>query len=353
MHDDTHNDTYRGELVVYQTDDGQARIECRLIDETIWLSQAQLAELFGRSKPTIIEHLSNIFVEGELPVNSVVRNFRTTASDGKSYDVIHYNLQAILAVGFRIKSPRGTEFRKWANTQLKELIVKGFILDDERLKNPHGSNYFDELLARLRDIRASEQRFYQKVRELFSLSVDYGDDQIATSQFFAETQNKLLFAVTGYTAAEIVFERANPKVPNMGLTSWQGSRVRKHDIYTAKNYLTLDEIDSLNRLVALFLEQAELRVKNHHQLTMDFWRNNVDSMLQFSEKAVLNDAGSISHEAMQSTVDKRYSQYVKDQRIAALKAADKMDEDDLLAIENLEHQATALRNKSPKPPKTF
>lgn len=200
-----------GNLVIYQTEDGRARIECRLVDATVWLSQARMGELFDRSKKTISEHLQNLFEEGELDQDSVVRNFRTTAADGRSYDVAYYNLEAILAVGFRVKSPRGTQFRRWANSQLRELIVKGFVMDDERLKNPGGWDYFDELLARIREIRASEKRFYQKVRDLFALSSDYQTREQETSLFFAEVQNKLLYAATRQTAAELIVARADPR----------------------------------------------------------------------------------------------------------------------------------------------
>jgi hypothetical protein len=231
-----------GNLVIYQTEDGRARIECRLVDATVWLSQARMGELFDRSKKTISEHLQNLFEEGEFDQDSVVRNFRTTAADGKSYDVAYYNLEAILAVGFRVKSPRGTQFRRWANSQLRELIVKGFVMDDERLKSPGGWDYFDELLARIREIRASEKRFYQKVRDLFALSSDYQTREQETSLFFAEVQNKLLYAATRQTAAELIVARADPSQPNMALTTWSGSRVRKHDILIAKNYLSADEV---------------------------------------------------------------------------------------------------------------
>ena len=216
----------------------------------------QLGELFQRSKQTISEHLQNIFEEDELREDSVVRNFRTTAADEKLYDVAHYNLEAVIAVGMRVKSVRGTQFRRWANTQLKEFIVKGFVMDDERLKNPGGWDHFDELLARIREIRASEQRFYQKVRDLFALSDDYQANDSAAQQFFAEVQNKLLYAVTQKTAAQIVVDRSNPDSPNMALTTWSGSRVRKQDVIVAKNYLTADEVDTLNRLDVSFLEQA-------------------------------------------------------------------------------------------------
>lgn len=231
-----------GNLVIYQTEDGRAWIECRLVDATVWLSQARMGELFDRSKKTISEHLQNLFEEGELDQDSVVRNFRTTAADGRSYDVAYYNLDAILAVGFRVKSPRGTQFRRWANSQLRELIVKGFVMDDERLKNPGGWDYFDELLARIREIRASEKRFYQKVRDLFALSSDYQIREQETSLFFVQEQNKLLYAATRQTAAELIIARADPSQPNMALTTWSGSRVRKHDILIAKNYLSADEV---------------------------------------------------------------------------------------------------------------
>jgi hypothetical protein len=231
-----------GNLVIYQTEDGRDRIECRLVDATVWLSQALMGELFDRSKKTISEHLQNLFEEGELDQYAVVRNFRTTAADGRSYDVAYYNLEAILAVGFRVKSPRGTQFRRWANSQLRELIVKGFVMDDERLKNPGGWDYFDELLARIREIRASEKRFYQKVRDLFALSSDYQTREQETSLFFAEVQNKLLYAATRQTAAELIVARADPSQPNMALTTWSGSRVRKQDILIAKNYLSADEV---------------------------------------------------------------------------------------------------------------
>jgi hypothetical protein len=324
-----------GELVIYQTEDGQSRIECKLVGKTIWLSQAQMGELFDRSKQTISEHLQNIFSEGELNEISVVRNFRTTAADGKDYDVAHYNLEAVLAVGFRVKSPRGTQFRRWANTQLKELIIKGFVMDDERLKNPGGWDYFDELLARIREIRASEKRFYQKVRDLFALSNDYQGNEKQAQLFFAEVQNKLLFAVTRHTAAEIIVKRADANAPNMNLTNWKGSRVRKADVIIAKNYLSADEIDSLNRLVVIFLEQAELRVKERKQLTLDYWRNNVDRLLEFNDRPVLQGVGSISHAAMKTIAERRFNEFDAKRRTDEAVAA---DAEDLKALEQLEQE---------------
>ena len=308
-----------GEFVLYQTEDGQNRIQCQLVDGTIWLSQMQMGELFQRSKKTISEHLQNIFEEGELAEAAVVRNFRTTAADDKLYDVAHYNQEAVIAVGMRVKSVRGTQFRRWANTQLKEFIVKGFVMDDERLKNPGGWDHFDELLARIREIRASEQRFYQKVRDLFALSDDY---QASDS------------------AAQIVVDRSNPDAPNMALTAWSGSRVRKQDVIVAKNYLTADEVDTLNRLVVIFLEQAELRVKERKQLTLDYWRQNVDRLLEFNERPVLQGAGRISAKQMKGIAHERYEAFDARRRSAEALAA---DAEDLRMLESVEKQAARVK----------
>jgi hypothetical protein len=322
-----------GNLIIYQTEDGHSKVECRLVDETIWLSKALMGELFDRSKKTISEHLQNLFGEGELNPDSVVRNFRTTAADDKSYDVAHYNLEAILAVGFRVKSPRGTQFRRWANTQLRELIVKGFVMDDERLKNPGGWDYFDELLARIREIRASEKRFYQKVRDLFALSSDYHGQEKQTQLFFAEVQNKLLYAATSQTAAELIVARADPTQPNMALSTWSGSRVRKHDILVAKNYLNEDEVDTLNRLVVIFLEQAELRAKQKQDLSLDFWRSSVDRMLASNDQPLLDGPGSVSHENMKSIAAERYDSFDSKRR---QQEAIEADAEDLKVLEELE-----------------
>lgn len=267
-------------IIIYNTDDGKTNVRLYANDGTVWMTQAQMAELFQSSKQNIGQHLKHCIAEGELSADSVVKYFFTTATDGKKYKTAFYNLEAILAVGFRVRSPRGTQFRRWANTTLKEYMQKGFVLDDERLKNPDGRpDYFDELLARIRDIRASEKRFYQKLRDLFSLSSDYDKTDKTTLQFFAETQNKLIYGVTGQTAADLIMARADSQKPNMALTSWSGTIVRRKDIIIAKNYLTNDEIDSLNRLVTIFLESAELRVKLRKDLTLDYWRNTVDKLL--------------------------------------------------------------------------
>ncbi len=238
------------ELIIYKSADGKASVALYARDGDVWLSQNQMAELFSTSKPNVSMHISNILEEKELGEISVVKDFLTTATDGKNYSVRYYALPMILALGFRVRSIRGTQFRQWANRHLHEYMVKGFVMDDERLKNPEGRpDYFDEMLARIRDIRASEKRFYQKVRDLFALCSDYDPSDKATQMFFAETQNKLLFAVSGRTAAEIVANRADASQPNMGLTNWKGSIVRKGDVIIAKNYLSADEIDTLNRLV--------------------------------------------------------------------------------------------------------
>ena len=267
--------------------------------------------------------------------NSVVKNYFTTASDGKNYNVTFYSLDMILAIGFRVRSKRGTQFRIWANRNLKEYMVKGFVVDDERLKNPDGRpDYFDELLERIRDIRASEKRFYQKIRDLMSLSSDYDKNDKATQMFFAETQNKFLYAVTHKTAAEIIVSRADASQPNMALTSWKGSVVRKHDIYIAKNYLKNDEIDILNRLTVLFLDSAELRVKERRDLTLSYWRNNIDVLLDFQNKDVLKGNGSITNKQMELYVDEVYEDFNNRRKIYAAQQADKTEEDELRQLES-------------------
>lgn len=321
-------------IIIYNTADGKATVSLFAQDGNVWMNQKQLAELFDTSVPNISMHISNILKERELEEKSVIKNYLTTASDGKEYEVTFYALDMILAIGFRVRSKRGTQFRVWANKNLKEYMVKGFVMDDERLKNPDGRpDYFDELLERIRDIRASEKRFYQKVRDLFALSSDYDASDKATQMFFAETQNKLLYAVTGKTAAEIIVSRADEQAPNMGLTSWKGSIVRKEDVIIAKNYLSHDEIDTLNRLVVIFLESAELRAKNRQDLTMDFWRKNVDRILEFQDQAVLDHKGSISKAEMEKRVKALYEQFDQRRKIAEARAADARDLKELKALE--------------------
>ncbi len=327
------------ELILYTSEDGKTRLHLRVAGESIWLSQLEIAELFQTSKQNVSLHAKNIFADKELSQDSVIKESLTTASDGKNYRTKLYNLDLILAIGYRIRSPRGVQFRQWASTHLTEFLCKGFVMDDERLKDPGGWDYFDELLARIRDIRASEKRFYQKVRDLFALSADYQVRERETALFFAEVQNKLLYATTSHTAAELIVKRADPDQPNMALTSWHGSRVRKQDVIIAKNYLTADEIDTLNRLVVIFLEQAELRVKQQRELTLDFWRDNVDKMLAFNDQAILDGAGSVSREQMEKVAYARYEAFDQQRRSVEAKAADVAD---LQALEQLEQ---ALKHK--------
>lgn len=322
-----------GEIILYQTEDEKSVVRLRAFEGSVWLTQMEIAELFATTKQNVSLHIKNIIEEGELPEDSVVKEYLTTAADGKRYRTLNYNLSMILAIGYRVRSVRGTQFRQWATRHLSEYLVKGFVMDDEKLKNPTGWDYFDELLERIREIRASEKRFYQKVRDLFALSTDYRDDEKTCRLFFAEVQNKLLYAVTGKTAAEIVVDRAKADEPNMALQSWSGSRVRKQDVTIAKNYLNADEIDSLNRLVVIFLETAELRVKERKQLTLEFWRNNVDRLLQFNEKEILQGAGSISHETMQRIAHERYEAFDEHRRRHEAIEADAVDIKELEALE--------------------
>ena len=286
--------------------------------------------------PNICYHIANILKEKELDANSVIKDYLITASDGKKYNVICYSLEMILAIGYRVRTIRGVQFRQWATSHLSEYLVKGFTMDDERLKNPDGRpDYFDELLQRIRDIRSSEKRFYQKLRDLFKLSSDYETKEKATQMFFAETQNKLLYAVTHNTAAEIVSSRADASKPNMGLTSWKGSIVRKADIIVAKNYLFEDEIDKLNRLVMLFLESAELRVKDRKCLTLDFWRVNVDSLLSFQGYDILKGSGSISNGDMEKYVRMVYDKFNSKRKLIE---AEEADAEDLKLLEDLQNK---------------
>lgn len=328
-------------IIIYNTPDGKASVALYTRDGKVWLNQKQIAELFGTSVPTINAHISKILKEGELDVNSVIRNYLTTASDGKQYDVIYYSLEMILAIGYRVRGVRGTQFRQWATRHLSEYLIKGFTMDDERLKNPDGRpDYFDELLLRIRDIRASEKRFYQKLRDLFKLSSDYEVKEKATQMFFAETQNKLLYAVTHSTTAEIIVSRADDTKPNMGLTTWKGSIVRKGDIIIAKNYLNEDEIDTLNRLVNLFLESAELRVKERKDLTLDFWRENVKMLLTFQGKDFLVGNGSVSNAQMEDYVRSVYEKFDANRKAYEAQLA---DEEDMKLLDDLENDVKQNR----------
>lgn len=321
-------------IILYTSEDGRSSVALYARDGSVWLNQLQMAELFATSKPNISMHISSILKDKELDKNSVVKEYLTTASDGKKYKVIFYSLEMIMAVGFRVRSVRGVQFRQWANRHLAEFLQKGFVIDVERLKNPDGRpDYFDELLSQIRDIRASEKRFYQKVRDLFKLSVDYDATDKATQMFYANTQNKLLFAVTGMTAAEIICNRANAELPNMGLTAWKGSIVRKQDVIIAKNYLTYDELDSLNRLVVIFLETAEFRAKNRQNLTMDFWRENVDKILVSNEQPLLVGNGSISNKRAEELAEHIYDDFHARRKQLEATRADEEDMQELLELE--------------------
>lgn len=337
MAQNSRKEYFMDDLIIYNTDDGQANVSLLAKDGTVWCTQAQMAELFNVQKAAISKHLKNLFEDGEVDKNSVVSILETTAADGKKYKVAFYSLDTILAVGFRVRSPRGTQLRRWANSTLKEYLQKGFILDSERLKNPDGRpDYFDELLAKIRDIRASEKRFYQKLRDLFALSSDYDKTDRATMLFFAETQNKLIYGVTGKTAAELILSRADASQPNMALTSWQGSIVRRKDIYTAKNYLTADELDTLNRLVTIFLESAEFRVKRHKDLTLPFWRSSVDKLLEDHDVPLLTSPGTVSHQQMVNQVDAIYTAFDARRKKEDAIAADQQD------LEELESDAKVI-----------
>lgn len=332
-------------IVIYPAKDGRPDIRLRVEDGTVWLTQAEIAELFGNTTANINIHIKNILEDGEQAADSVIKESLITAADGKSYRTKLYRLEMILAVGYRVRGPRGVQFRQWATANLSEYLVKGFVMNDERLKNPGDFDYFDELLARIREIRASEKRFYQKVRDLFALSTDYRDDPEATGVFFAETQNKLLYAVTRQTAAELIVARSDPAQPNMALQAWSGGRVRKHDVIVAKNYLAREEIDTLNRLVTIFLEQAELRVAGGKSLTLDFWRANRDRFIEFSDFPVLQGAGTISHERMKTIAEERYVRFDADRRAAEARAA---DVEDIKALEEAEKQLAQPKKKTGK-----
>ncbi|MEN1925287.1 virulence RhuM family protein [Luteimonas qiangzhengi] len=325
-------------LILYTTEDGASHIQLRADGRTVWLTQAEMAELFDVTAENIRQHLKNIFSDNELEPERTSKDSLVVQPEGGRAvrrPVTLYNLDAILAVGYRVRSPRGVQFRRWATTALREYLVKGFVMDDERLKNPDGRpDHFDEMLARIRDIRASEKRFYQKVRDLFALSVDYDKSDRATQTFFATVQNMLLYAVTGHTAAELILARANPADPHFGLRNWSGGRVRKHDVVVAKNYLTEDEIDTLNRLVVIFLETAELRAKRRQDIPMRFWMENVGQIIASNSFPLLEGPGTISRDQMQATTDARWLGFDEQRKKEEARAADAADEAELAALEN-------------------
>lgn len=297
------------EILIYQTEDGQTRLEVRLQEETVWLTQKRMADLFQKNVRTINEHIQNIFAEGELVPESVIRKFRITADDGKTYDTQHYNLDVIISVGYRVKSHRGTQFRIWATQRLREYIIKGFAMDDNRLKQNGGGNYFEELLARIRDIRSSEKVFWRKVLDIYATSIDY-DPQAETSQlFFATVQNKMHWAAHGQTAAEIVYQRADSAKENMGLTNWTGNTISKSEVGIAKNYLNSEEIDILNRIVTAYLEFAEIQALERKPVYMSDWIAKLDDFLKLSGRKLLTHAGNISHEQALTRAQLEYEKH--------------------------------------------
>lgn len=339
----------KGELILYRTEDGRTDIHLRAADGTVWLSQAEMAELFETSKQNISLHIRNILDEGELAEDSVVKFDLTTAADGKRYKTMIYRLDLILAVGFRVRSPRGTQFRRWAGTALSEYLVKGFILNDQRLKDAERADYFDELLRRIRDIRSSEKRFYQKLRDLFKTSSsDYDGTAQTAKTFFATIQNKLVFAITGRTAAELIVERANPEADNMALTNWTGERVRKSDVVVSKNYLNVEELDQLNRLVTMFLDFAEDRAVRRIETRMADWIAQTDRFLSFNERSVLTGPGRISHEQMEAIVGERYAAFDTRRRAIEAQAAEKEADEDLKQLQT-EAKRLASTKKTDKP----
>ncbi len=301
----------QSELILYQTEDGRTKIEVRLQDETAWLTQQLMANLFQTTKQNIGQHLKNIFEEGELAQDSVVKNFFTTAEDGKSYSTNFYNLDAIISVGYRIKSHVATRFRQWATQRLREYIIKGFALDDDRLKQAGGGNYFDELLARIRDIRSSEKVFWRKVLDIYATSIDYTPDAEVSQQFFTVMQNKMHWAAHGHTAAEVIHGRADASKPYMGLTTWVGSAPRKMDAEIAKNYLDEKELDVLNRIVSMYLDFAEFQALNRKPMYMRDWIAKLDDFLKLGGRDILTHAGKISHDEALKKAHAEYERYRK------------------------------------------
>ena len=328
----------QSEILLHQTQDGITKISVQLKDETVWLTQGQLVELFQKAKSTISEHITNIFAEGELNENSVVRYFRTTANDGKTYETAYYNLDVIISVGYRVKSLRGTQFRIWATQRLREYIVKGFTMDDERLKDTGYTNpYFEELLERIRDIRTSEKNFYYKIREIYSTSYDYDANSKATQDFFASIQNKFHWAIHHHTAAELIAARADATKPNMGLYSLKGKNVTKKEIMVAKNYLTLDELKQLNLLVEQYLSFAESQALQRKVMYMKDWTKKLHDILTLNEREILVDIGKVSHKQAENKAEKEYEKYKKLQ--------------DKISIENLKQLEEGIKKVTVKPKK--
>jgi len=336
----------QGELIVYQGQGLNSPVQVRLDGETVWLSQKLMAELYGVAVPTVNEHISNIYDDEELQPEATIRKFRIVQTEGNRQVgrlIDHYNLEMIIAIGFRIRSRRGSQFRKWANERISEYLVKGFTMDDERLKGNAGVvDYFDELLARIREIRASEARVYLMIKNIFALASDYQEGVKQTQLFFASMQNKMHYAATGLTAAEIVQKRANAERPNMGLTNWKGSRVLKIDVGTAKNYLDNEEIDTLNRITVMFLDQAEFRAQRRQTIQMADWESFLDKFLNDVELPVLENAGSVKHQQALDFANEQYDQFAEKRRLEAQQEADQH------YIEDLKKSAETLKRNRKK-----
>ena len=298
---------------MYTTEDGVTKVEVTFDNDTVWLSLDQIADLFQRNKSTISRHIKNIFLEGELSRNSVVAKFATTGSDGKRYHVDFYNLDVIISVGYRVKSLRGTQFRIWATNILKEYMIKGFALDDERLKNLGGGNYFDELLARIRDIRSSEKVFWRKVLEIYATSIDYNPKAESSVQFFKQVQNKMHWAAHKHTAAEVIYQRADADKDNMGLTTWSGKRIKLSDVEVAKNYLDEKELDALNKIVTAYLDIAEVHALNQEPMYMKDWLETIDDYLRMTRRDILTTKGKVTHQQALEKAHLEYEKYKRNQ----------------------------------------
>ncbi len=303
-----------GEIIFYQTEDGASRIDVRLVSETVWLSAGQMAELFQRDKSVILKHVKNVFAEGELDASATVANFATVQTEGArevTREIEHYNLDVVISVGYRVKSHRGTQFRIWATRQLRDFLVKGFVLDDERFKEGRSANYFEQLLDRIRDIRSSEKVFWRKVLEIYAMSIDYEADAEASRRFFATVQNKMHWAAHGHTAAELIHRRADATLAHMGLTTWSAGQVepRRADVSVAKNYLSEEEIDTLNRIVNMYLEFAELQARDRKPMYMKDWLKKLDQFLQISDREILTHAGTISADMAKAKAEAEYEKF--------------------------------------------
>ena len=303
----------KSNILMYTTEDGVTKVEVTFDNDTVWLSLDQIADLFQRNKSTISRHIKNIFLEGELSRNSVVANFATTGSDGKRYHVDFYNLDVIISVGYRVKSLRGTQFRIWATNILKEYMIKGFALDDERLKNLGGGNYFDELLARIRDIRSSEKVFWRKVLEIYATSIDYNPKAESSVQFFKQVQNKMHWAAHKHTAAEVIYQRADANKDNMGLTTWSGKRIKLSDVEVAKNYLDEKELDALNKIVTAYLDIAEVHALNQEPMYMKDWLETIDDYLRMTRRDILTTKGKVTHQQALEKAHLEYEKYKRNQ----------------------------------------